>query len=166
MLDFTITVGNRGSVVARDVVMTDTIPLYLDIIDATTTRGTTSIEGHTAIVTIGSVAPGDLVTIHIRTRINALAQPGVGYNSATVLSSQDSNPTNNTSTVTFVIIGKGTSQAQTPVVVLLVPTPVVVPPELPRTGAPNEETSSLPFLMVLGVIVIAAGLALRRRGAR
>ena len=156
ILDFTITVGNRGSVVARDVVVIDTIPSYLDILGVTTTRGETSIEGQTVTVTIGSVAPGDLVTIHIQTRINALAQPGVGYNSATVVSRDDSDPTNNTSTATFIIIADPSPP----------PTLVEVPPFLPNTAAPSERTGSLPLLVVLGVLAIAAGLAIRRRGAR
>jgi uncharacterized repeat protein (TIGR01451 family) len=157
VLDFTITVGNKGSVVARDVVVIDTIPSYLDIIGVTTTRGETSIEGQTVTVTIGSLAPGELVTIHIKTRINALALPGVGYNTATVVSRGDSDPTNNTSTVTFIIIVDSPPPA---------PTPVVVPPELPKTGAPNEGTGSLPLLVILGVLMIAAGLTIRRRGDR
>lgn len=157
ILDFTITVGNRGSVVARDVVVTDNIPSYLDILGVTTTRGTPSIEGQMVSVAIGSVAPGELVVIHIQTRINALAQPGVGYNTATVVSREDSNPNNNTSTITFIIIVDSPPPA---------PTPLVVPPELPRTGAPNEGNGSLPLLLVLGVLMVAVGLAIRRRAAR
>ena len=50
---FTIRVFNRGNLNADDVVVTDPIPDYLDVIEATATRGNVSSVGRTVIVDIG-----------------------------------------------------------------------------------------------------------------
>src|SRR5262245_2864804 len=62
---FTLTVTNRGTVNAADVVVTDPVPDFLDVIEATTTRGNVSSEGRTVRVVIGTVAPGEVITITI-----------------------------------------------------------------------------------------------------
>src|SRR6185295_16807574 len=116
-------------ITADNVVVTDKLPIYLDILDATTTRGTVSIEGQSLYITIGSVAPNDLIFIRVRTRINALAQPSVGYNTAILSSSTDADSSNNTSTVSFVILPNNLE---------LPATPVPVPPSLPNTGVADQ----------------------------
>jgi uncharacterized repeat protein (TIGR01451 family) len=156
VLEFTITVGNKGSVSAENVIVTDTFPPYLDILEYSTSRGTLTMEGHTLTASIGSVAPSDLVIIRVRTSINTLAQPSTGYNTATVSSNSDSDLTNNTSTVTFIIL---------PDTVKLVAPPAVVPPALPKTGAPEEQSSSPLLLLALGLLTITIGLVIRRRVA-
>ena len=157
LLEFTITVTNRGAITAKDVVVTDSLPEYLDIIEVTTTRGVVAITGRTVVVTIGSVAPGEVITIHIRARVNELAQPPAGRNSARLTtSSAGDDPTNNTATVEFGIL----SNCLTPAVLLEPP-----PQHLPNTGSDAGQPGSLTSLLLLSLLVIAAGALLRRRSA-
>lgn len=151
-LDFTIVVGNRGSRPAENVVMNDTLPSYLDILDVSASRGDVSVNGNAVTVGIGQVAPGEIVTIRIRTRVSARAPaPTVGYNTALITtSSAGEDPGNDRSTVVFVIVVPGL-------------TPLPVPPELPRTGAPADRGGLLPPLALLSLALTLAGLALRRR---
>jgi uncharacterized repeat protein (TIGR01451 family) len=156
-LEFTITVGNRGTMTAQNVVATDTLPDYLDLLGVTADRGTVLIEGQTFSVDIGSLAPNELVTIHVASRINGRGAPTVGSNTAIVTTSTTSDdPSNNTSTVTFVIIRENGP--------VIMPPPELIPPELPRTGA--GESSSVPVLPVLALILVLAGYMVRRRAGR
>jgi uncharacterized repeat protein (TIGR01451 family) len=156
-LEFVIRVGNKGSVAAKSVVMTDTLPDYLDILEATASRGAGSVQGQTIRVDIGTVEPDEVITIRVRTRINALAQPSVGFNTAVITTSSTSDdPSDNTSTVVFTIIPGDGPQAP-------VPTPEVVPPELPRTGAADNRALGGPLIAMLGFMLLAMGILLRRR---
>ena len=165
-ITFTITVTNKGPGTAEDVVVNDSIPDYLDVIQATTTRGNISSSGRTVRVDIGSVAPGDVVTIRIRVRVNERAQPPAGRNGVTITtSSSGDDPGNNSSQVTFGIVGEPTV---TPTLVSLTPTVVATatPPKprtLPRTG--DSDGGVLPFVALAGLLAIGLSL-LARRGAR
>jgi uncharacterized repeat protein (TIGR01451 family) len=77
---FTITVSNPGSLPANGVVSTDDVPNEFEVVGATTTKGTTSTTGQTVRVEIGTLAPGEVVTIVINTRVRA----GVNNNGATL----------------------------------------------------------------------------------
>ena len=108
-ITFTIRVTNNGPGTAQDVVVTDPIPDYMDVIEATTSRGNVSSNGRTVIVTIGKVPAGDEVTIRIRVRVNERAEPPSGRNSVSITtSSPGDDPSNNSSEVTFVILGPPT----------------------------------------------------------
>lgn len=152
-LDFTIVVGNRGSRAAEDVVMTDSLPAYLDILSVTAGRGDVSVDGNDVTVGIGRVEPGEIIVIRIRTRISARAPaPSIGFNTALITTTSPSDdPVNNRSTVVFVIVVPGL-------------TPLPVPPTLPRTGAPPAEGgSSLPPLVLIGLGLAVLGFVIRRR---
>lgn len=150
---FVITVGNRGSLPAVNVVVNDTLPVYLDILGVSADRGVVSVSGHTVTVKIGTVEPGEIITIRIRTRINELAPaPLVGFNTAVLTTSSASdNPGNNVAIAEFRVV----------LVDLPLP-PVPVPPQLPRTAEPADRGPA-PTLALLGLILLVAGLALRRR---
>jgi uncharacterized repeat protein (TIGR01451 family)/LPXTG-motif cell wall-anchored protein len=159
---FTIVVTNRGTDNANDVVVTDPFPEYLDVIEATTTRGNITSSGRTVVFTIGELKPGDTVTIRIRTRVNALAQPPEGGNVATLTSGNGTDdPSNNSATVTFRIVGPPTPTAE--LVATSTATPVPVPSNLPKTGA--ADTSPTALLALFGLLALATSLLLRR-GAR
>lgn len=149
VLVFTITVRNQGTLVADNVVVQDTLPDYLDILGVKATRGEVSIEGQTVLVNIGTVAPGDVITIDITTRINDRVNVPVGYNTARIsTTSTTDDPGNNTDTAIFTILWPNT-------------TPLPIPPELPRTGTPAiaDERHAL---TLLGMLLLLLGLALRR----
>ena len=144
--------GNRGSRAAENVVVHDTLPSYLDILDVSASRGDVSVSGNDVTVGIGRVEPGEIVTIRIRTRISGRAPaPTVGYNTAVITTtSPGDDPSNNRSTAVFVIVVPGL-------------TPLPVPPELPRTSAPADRGTPLAPLTLLAAALAGVGLALRRR---
>jgi len=163
---FTITVKNRGTAAANDVVVTDPFPEYLDVIEATTTRGNITSNGRTVIITIGRLEETDTVTIRIRTRVNALAQPGEARNVVTLSTSNTSDdPSNDTSEVTFKIVaeatptatpqpGPGGSQPAQPA-------QPAKPAKLPKTGTEDRGNSTL-LLAVAGLLAIAMSLLISR----
>jgi uncharacterized repeat protein (TIGR01451 family) len=79
---WTIIVSNPGAVPTGAVFVSDPIPDTLDIVNVTTTRGTTSTAGQVVTVDVGILAPGESVTITIETVGNLLAQPGEVCNTA------------------------------------------------------------------------------------
>jgi uncharacterized repeat protein (TIGR01451 family) len=162
-ITFTIRVTNSGPNTADDVVVTDPIPDYLDVIEATTTRGDVSSSGRTVIVTIGKVPAGDEVTIRIRVRVNERAEPPGGRNSVSLTtSSPGDDPSNNSSEVSFNIIGPATPTA----VLGLVATPTaepVVPAVLPITGAADDTSSRVSLLATLGLGALLLSLLFHGR---
>lgn len=160
---FTITVTNRGTAAANDVVVTDPFPEYLDVIEATTTRGNITSNGRTVIITIGRVEETDTVTIRIRTRVNALAQPPEGRNVVTLSSSNTSDdPSNNTSEVTFKIVADVTPTATPqPAPGGPQPTQLPQPAKLPNTGAEDSANTAL-LIAVAGLLAIGMSLLISR----
>ena len=158
---FTIKVTNRGDDTANDIVVTDPIPDYMDVIEATTTRGNVSSSGRTVIVNVGSVAPGEEVTIRIRVRINERAQPPVGRNGVSITtSSPGDDPGNNSSEVTFGIVGEATPTAEPRTAT---PLPTAAPRQLPRTAAEDEDSNELiVWGAALGLAALGLSLLLRR----
>ncbi len=69
-VSFTIEVTNRGNAAAVDVVVTDEMPVYLEILSVEATQGTVSIDGQEITVDIGVVGPGFVVQILIQARID------------------------------------------------------------------------------------------------
>ncbi len=161
---FSISVGNRGSDTAEDVVVTDPIPDYLDVIEATTTRGNVSSSGRTVLVDIGRVAPGEQVGIRIRVRVNERAQPPEGRNGVSIsTSSPGDDPGNNTSQVTFRIVADATA-TPAPGQPTGAPQATPAPPKrLPRTGG---DESNLAVLLALGGLLAIGSSLLIRRGTR
>jgi uncharacterized repeat protein (TIGR01451 family)/MYXO-CTERM domain-containing protein len=165
---FTISVTNLGNETAADVVVTDSLADYLDLLDVTTTRGDVSVGGQTVTVNVGEVAPGDVVSVRIRTRVNERAQPPGGRNGATVTTtSPGDDPSNNTSEVTFTIGAAPTPTAtpelqQSPAP----PAPPVRPSRLPRTGTPDDGSSGVVLAAALGLAAVGVSLLLRRRARR
>ena len=156
VLVFTLTVGDHGSVAAQSVIVKDTLPDYLDILSATSTRGTVSIEGQTVVVVIGTVRPTDMIYIQIRARISDRNPPSIGYNTAHLsTTSSGDDPNNNTDTAIFTISRPGANE-----------TPIPIPPELPRTGTPADEHGSQLPMTLIALLLLALGLLLRRGGRR
>jgi uncharacterized repeat protein (TIGR01451 family) len=155
-IGFTVRVTNNGPGTANDVVVTDPIPDYLDVIEATTTRGNVSSNGRTVIVTIGKVPAGDEVTIRIRVRVNERAAPPDGRNTATLTtSSPGDDPSNNSAGVTFAIIGPVTPTVAVGPEATATPAPPAI---LPNTGAAEENSSRVSLLAALGLAALLLSL--------
>jgi uncharacterized repeat protein (TIGR01451 family) len=65
---FTLMVSNNGTVNALAVIVTDALPDPLVFVSATTTQGTFTVNGNTVTFNIGTVAPGQTVTLKIVAR--------------------------------------------------------------------------------------------------
>ncbi|HMA33026.1 MAG TPA: DUF11 domain-containing protein [Chloroflexia bacterium] len=72
LVTFTIVVTNRGTADATEVVVDDNVPGQLIVQSASTTKGTAAIDGNHVTVAIGTMAPGEVVTI----TITAVVRPG------------------------------------------------------------------------------------------
>jgi len=185
IVDFTITVTNHGGETADDVVVTDQLPDFLDVVDSATSKGTIATSGRIVVITIGSVAPNEVVIIHIHAQVNAQAAAPGGRNSVSLTSSNNSdNPDNNSDSVMLGILAPAASPTVTPSEVLGTPageTPTVVPagastsskpnqpavarPKLPATGAGDDRPDISWPLALLGLAAIGLSLTLRWRGA-
>jgi uncharacterized repeat protein (TIGR01451 family) len=190
-LDFALTVTNHGDKTADDVVVTDPLPDFLDVIDVTTDRGAVAVDGRTVTVSIGSIAPGEVISIHIRAQVNGQAQPPGGTNTARLTTSSDSNDTSDDTASASVSISLGLVLIATPS-----PTPppeqTVTPeqlpaassggalprparvaggagtaprPRMPRTGAADAPANNEWPLALLGLAAIALSLLIHRRRA-
>lgn len=150
LVEFVLTVTNRGNQTAPGVVVEDSLPSFLALEGATATRGEVSVNGATVRVVIGDLAPGETVEIRITARVVAPAVEPNNANVGTVRSDSPSDdPGNNTSTVTL------TTET---------PPPTAVPPppaRLPVTGAIGGVSPLL--LAGLGLGLIALSLLVRRR---
>ncbi|HWQ12245.1 MAG TPA: DUF11 domain-containing protein, partial [Roseiflexaceae bacterium] len=97
---FVLTVTNRGNDDAKDVVVTDEVPGPFAVLGAEAGRGDVSVSGNTVVVTLGSMAPDEVVVIRIRARVTAAA-PDVSNTATLVTSSRADDATNNVSGVTL-----------------------------------------------------------------
>ncbi len=79
---WTIEVSNPSGSPINFVLVNDPIPAQFDIVGVTTTQGTPSVNGQVVTVDIGTLAPGQIVTIQIETVGNQNALPGQVCNTA------------------------------------------------------------------------------------
>ncbi|MEM8531904.1 MAG: DUF11 domain-containing protein [Chloroflexota bacterium] len=142
---YTINVVNRGNIAAENVVVTDSLPDELTIVDMSTSRGEASMRGQTISVTIGLMEPGEEVTIRIRARVKADTPPSTISNGVVVTTtSPGDDPSNNTASVPLTIIGTA-----------------VLPAALPQTGVANEIVWLI--IATVGLLFVLASLVLRRQ---
>ncbi|HUS14670.1 MAG TPA: DUF11 domain-containing protein [Chloroflexia bacterium] len=136
-LTYTILVANDGTADAHDVVMTDNVPGQLQIISVTTTKGDVQINGQRVVVSIGTLAPGESVTITIV---------------AFVRGGNDGDTIHNVSNVRTAEGDDRDSAVDN----------LVAKPILPRSGTAGDFSWAL-MLAVLAAAGLGAGLVLRRR---
>lgn len=157
-ITFSIAVHNDATIAFTNIVIDDTVPDVFEIQNATVTQGTVSVSGQRVLATIGTIEPGQGVTLVITTVIRAGTPPGQVDNVALLTTdTPGDNPGNNTSRVTVTILGP----PEQPTPVPAKPTPVRVPPaKLPPTG---DSTSSNGSLALVALAALVAGLTLRAR---
>ncbi|OGO45232.1 MAG: hypothetical protein A2W37_03785 [Chloroflexi bacterium RBG_16_63_12] len=76
-VQFTIVVTNPNTIEIKSVIVTDPLPVEVDFESATTTRGTYTYDqpSHTLTFDLNTMPGGEVITIVIHTRVNALGQP-------------------------------------------------------------------------------------------
>lgn len=97
---FTITVGNNGNTDAQNVVLTDTMPAFLNIltIEVAPDRGfPINITGNTFTINFGTIRPIDFYTVTVTTVVNAQGRAPGGSNQVSILSSSTPDPILNNS---------------------------------------------------------------------
>ena len=142
---YTISVVNRGNIPAENVVVTDSLPDELTIVDMSTSRGEASMSGQTISVAIGLMEPGEEVTIRISARVKADTPPSTISNGVVVTTtSPGDDPSNNTASVPLTVIGTA-----------------VLPAALPQTGATHELAWIL--IATVGVLLVLVSFVLRRQ---
>jgi uncharacterized repeat protein (TIGR01451 family) len=144
---YTITTHNNGPVAATGVTVTDVLPNGVVYVSSTAITGTYDVAS--GLWTIGALAVGGTATLHITVRLEAL---GLINNTATKSGETQTDP----------VSGNNTGSAS--IVVSAVPPPP--PPRTPETGAAPQ--SAVPTMLgsalaILGVLLSAAALILRRR---
>jgi uncharacterized repeat protein (TIGR01451 family) len=149
LVTFTITVSNNGALPLTGVVVTDDMDgaFFASVVEASTTKGTVSIQGLRVTVTIGDLAPGEAAVITIVARVRTdVPAPDAGENVA-VMVSNERDPVSSRAVVGLVTM-PGTGY----------------PPD-PSQRSAISLTWALPAM--LGLIAVGATLlALRRRHAR
>jgi len=84
---FSVTVGNNGLTDASDVVIKDTLPDFLDLVQVMVypdNKHPVHISGQTFTVDIGTVTPTDVFTITEVTKVNSLGVPPGGLNTVSL----------------------------------------------------------------------------------
>jgi uncharacterized repeat protein (TIGR01451 family) len=137
-VDFDLTVTNPNAISVNNVIVTDPLPSLVDFIAATTTHGTFTYDAatHTLTFDLGTLAPGQVVAIHIVARVNAQAQAPDQFRNIGRLCHDnnqcvDSNPTTTT----------------------------IIPSQLPGAGV-GPGWRDLAPLMGLGLSLLVSGLGL------
>ncbi|NJP08040.1 MAG: DUF11 domain-containing protein [Chloroflexaceae bacterium] len=92
-------VTNVGNTVARDVTVTDRLPSFLSLVEATTSWGEVDFDAQSAVVTVDAVHPDDQVLVRLVVHVTGDAVPPDNYNTAVLASgSGDDNMGNNRAT--------------------------------------------------------------------
>jgi uncharacterized repeat protein (TIGR01451 family) len=142
---YTLTVTNPSNAPATAVVVSDTVPSVLQIIGATTTQGTFTISGQVVIFNIGTVNPGQTVTLTVTARLRDDAPAPSDVTNTGELRHQTGNPKVSSATLR---ITRG---------------------RLPATGLPPAEPIKFGEalgLLVVGMLLIFAGAMLWLRRVR
>jgi uncharacterized repeat protein (TIGR01451 family) len=85
ILTFSIQVRNNDTVEQTNVVFTDRILDFLEVISVSSTKGTATVNGQDVRVDIGTLQPGETVTVTITVRIRPATPAGSsGVNIASV----------------------------------------------------------------------------------
>jgi uncharacterized repeat protein (TIGR01451 family) len=187
IVTFTLWVSNTGNVNATGVTVRDDIANYLDILSVAYTKGTlvSPPPAGLVVVDIGTLAPGELVSITIRTQVNDnAAPPPVNIINEANLEFEQGVPRDSERVVVRVPGGGGGGgdddddddgpppPAPTPTPFATVPVTSTPTPEvmavstLPETGGRPSLLPSFPGLSLITMIAVLVLLVLLRREGR
>jgi uncharacterized repeat protein (TIGR01451 family) len=173
-LVYTFTVANAGPSAASGVTLTDALPAGVQFVSATSAAGTCGQSGGVVTCDLGTIPRGGSATATIA--VSGPLLPATVVNTATVKGHEaDPSTANNTATATTVVglLGAAAPSSPTPS-----PTPTPTPSPSPtvlgqqfvRVLPVTGPGFPLTLLAVLGLGLLAGGLALvrrsRSRGAR
>jgi uncharacterized repeat protein (TIGR01451 family) len=146
-VSFTITVTNVGTGNATNVVVEDTLPPELILLSVVPSKGLLTVNGNYFQVVIGTVAPGEVVTIIIQAIVGEGSPVDIVITNIARLES-DQGPRESS----FNVAIKAAGQCQTP-------------PILPPTGQPMAEPEAAVSLWLLaaGLLVLLFGVVLTVR---
>ncbi|MBA3469225.1 MAG: DUF11 domain-containing protein [Herpetosiphonaceae bacterium] len=140
LLTFSIQIRNNDSSPQTNVVFNDRILDFLEIVSVSSTKGTASFSGQEARVEIGTLEPGETVTVTIVVRIRSTAQGGdSGVNVASITADSGS-------------AGTGTVVSN-PVAISVGQSP---PTGLPNTGSLSQPN---PGLIGSGLVLFVLGIS-------
>jgi uncharacterized repeat protein (TIGR01451 family) len=145
---YTIVVTNPNTVNVPNVVVADPLPAEVDFLGATTTQGDFNYDAaaHTVAFNIGALAPLQVMTMTLTTKVNERGQPPDIFRNAAAMT-RDGQP--------------GPSSESGPV--------QIVPGSLPATGLPPDEGPG-PLTLLLAALAAflpaLAGLMYLRRQRR
>jgi uncharacterized repeat protein (TIGR01451 family) len=149
-VSYTITVTNVGTANATNVVVEDTLPPELTLLAVVPSKGLLTVNGNYFRVEIGTVAPGEVVTIAVQATVGEGSPVDIVVTNVAHLTS-DQGPRD----ASFPVNIKAKGQCATP-------------PILPPTGQPLEKPEAAFSLWVLaaGLLVLLFGvlLTVRARG--
>ncbi len=185
-IEYVLTITHaEGDAWADDVVIEDTLPSSVELLDATTSWGDLEYSGNSVRVEIDQLFPGDVITVRIQARVLSIPTAANNRNDASVSTrNEERTLANNRASV---VIGGVSSDgddptstptappdatpevAPTPVEVLATPEPEdesVPPATLPETS----DDGGMPLLPLAGLVLLAMGGAvfmfmMRRRRA-
>ncbi len=134
---YTLTVANNGTSDALNVVLTDTMPSFLDTVSITISPDKGFLvtrSGNAFTIAFGTVTPADFYEVIVLTRVNSLGKPPGGVNQASVVTSSLGDPTFNNSAAARLAIAGGSTD----------PAKVLANVTLPRTGFARGVSTLLP----------------------
>ena len=140
LVTFVLEVTNAGDAAAVDVVVMDQVSEFLEILEATTTQGEIQVDEQWVTVEVGTVGPGFLVEIVIRTRVREDAPAPLDIENVAELSSPN-----------------GGNRTTTPVIVS-VPSSIL----MPTTGLSTVRPQGV-LLILFAAVSVGVGLARRRQ---
>ncbi len=145
---FSINVTNDQPQAQTNVVLTDSVVNFLEVVAASSSKGTASFSGQTVRADVGTLASGESVTLTITTRVRADTAAGtIGQNVAFVNTASGSSSSSNVVTVT--IGGDGTPTPS--------PTPLPVGPKLVVEKSASPASGKVGDLITFKIVVRNTG---------
>lgn len=138
--NYTLTISNRGTARATDVVVSDDVPEPLRVIDLFSSAGDIVVDGQIVTAYPRTLDPGAVVTIRIQVEVPTDAPAGPIANTAIVTTPPPDDPGDNITTTTITI------------------TPSFQASRLPRTSSAADSGEQPAWLAIWPLIVLGFGL--------